>query len=263
MKKSIFIATILGIFLICTFVFAYPFYVGYSGAPGTSGKCASTCHGSTGGTIQIAGFPTEYVPDSTYTVTISHSGGSSITNFNGSCRIGSGSQNAGIITAGTNTSVYNVTNETNGIHFSSNNQSSGTFNWTAPGVGIGDVKIYIAGQQGNKNGPNTDLVSTATELVSGIHGNNGNIPTDVNLFQNYPNPFNPETKIEFAIPQQGNVTLDIYNATGQKIKSLIDKELNSGYYEIHWDASNYASGVYFYTLSAGDRVITKRMTLLK
>ena len=263
MKKSLFFVTILGVFLVYTIVIAFPPYVGYSGAPGSSGSCASTCHGTTGGTIQITGFPTEYVPGNSYIITISHVGGNSIRNFNGSCRIGTGSQNAGVITAGSNTSVYNVSSETNGIHFTSSNQSSGTFNWTAPAMGTGDVKLYIAGLQGSKNGPNTNLVLTSTELVSGIHGNNGNIPAEITLFQNYPNPFNPETIIEFAIPQQEYVTLNIFDITGQKIETLIENKLNPGNYEINWDASNYASGIYLYTLSVGERVVTKRMTLLK
>lgn len=263
MKKAFFFVTILGVFLIYEFVLAYAPYVGYSGAPGLSGSCASTCHGSSGGTIQITGFPTDYVPGNSYIITISHAGGNSIRNFNGSCRIGTGSQNAGIITAGTNTSVYNVSSETNGIHLSSSSQSSGTFNWTAPAVGTGDVKLYVAGLQGSKNGPNTNLVLTSTEQVSGIHGNNGNMPKQINLFQNYPNPFNPTTNIKFDISKSGFTILKVYDLLGKEIQTLVHQDLKTGSYAVDFDASKLTSGVYFYRLEAGDYVETRKMVLMK
>ena len=262
-KKIISIGALITILAISIIALAYQHYVGYSGAPGSQGTCASTCHGSTGGTIQIAGFPSEYVPDSTYTITISHNGGSTITNFNGSCRIGSGQQNAGVISAGTNTVVYNVSAETNGIHFSSNYHSSGTFNWTAPSTGTGLVKLYIAGQQGSKSGPNTALVLTSNENVTGLHGTNGNTPTQFTLSQNYPNPFNPETIIEYSVPQQGHLKLEVFDIAGQKVETLFDGFQETGYYTIAWNASDYSSGVYLYRITLEDRVITKRMTLLK
>ena len=97
---------------------AVPGYIGYSGAPGTHGSCAASCHGGSGGTIQVTGFPGSYVPNQAYTVTLSHNGGHAIAQFNGSCRIAAGSVNAGIISAGTNTATYYTSNETNGIHLS-------------------------------------------------------------------------------------------------------------------------------------------------
>jgi len=140
-------------------------YVGYSGAPGSNGTCASSCHGTTGGTIQITDFPADYTPGQTYSVTISHSSGSAIRQFNGSCRVGTGSTNAGVIAAGTNTATYNTGGETNGFHLSSIDQQSGTFQWTAPAQGTGVVRLYIAGHQGGYSGQNTDLVLVANEHV--------------------------------------------------------------------------------------------------
>ncbi|MBL7129320.1 MAG: T9SS type A sorting domain-containing protein [Ignavibacteria bacterium] len=263
MKNTIISAAIIVMFFISVSVFSFPSYTGYSGAPGSSGNCASTCHGSSGGTIQISGFPTQYTPGQAYIITISHNGGQTIRNFNGSCRIGTGSSNAGVISAGTSTSVYNTAGETNGVHLSSNSLNSATFNWTAPSSGTGTVKLYIAGHQGSKNDPNTNIILTATEIISGIPGINGNIPTEITLFQNYPNPFNSETIISYSVPKQGNVKLDIYNVAGEKMETMVDGYKESGYYMIAWDASNYASGVYYYRLTVGDRDITKRMTLLK
>jgi hypothetical protein len=136
-------------------------YTGYSGAD-PSRVCASSCHGASGGTITVTGFPTNYTPGQAYTITVAHDGGSSIENFNASVRIGSGSTNAGVVTAGTNTAVYNVSGETNGVHFSSPGNASGTFTWTAPSPPVGTVKLYLAGHQGaTAGGKNTEVVLTA------------------------------------------------------------------------------------------------------
>jgi hypothetical protein len=137
-------------------------FTGYSGAPGTTGTCAGFCHGSGGGTITVSGFPDSYTPGQAYVVTVAHTGGSSIQNFNASVRVGTGPANAGTITAGTNTAVYSVSGETNGIHFSTPGQASGTFTWTAPSPGVGPVKLYLAGHQGaTSGGPNTEIMLTA------------------------------------------------------------------------------------------------------
>ncbi len=149
--------------LIFAFAMAHPHFTGYSGAPGSFGNCASSCHGSPGGTIEVTGFPTEYAPGSTYTLAISHNGGSSIAGLNGSCRIGTGSDNAGLIASGTNTVAYSISGETNGIAMSSTDLDNGTFSWTAPDVGTGDVTLYLAGTQGGFSGLNSELIFVATE----------------------------------------------------------------------------------------------------
>src|SRR4030095_5944897 len=85
----------------------------------------------------------------------------------------------------------------------------------------------------------------------GINQTNSEIPQKFALLQNYPNPFNPETKIKFQIPNAGFVKLAVYDAGGKLVKILVDENLNSGTYNIGWDASAYPSGVYFYILSSG------------
>jgi hypothetical protein len=86
------------------------------------------------------------------------------------------------------------------------------------------------------------------------------------LFQNYPNPFNPVTKIKFSLPSIGNVQyvrLIIYDALGREAATLVNKRLKPGTYEVEWDASNYASGVYFYKLIMDRRVSTRKLCLTK
>lgn len=85
------------------------------------------------------------------------------------------------------------------------------------------------------------------------------------LSQNYPNPFNPSTKIKFSIPaeNQGNTSLVVYDITGREVSLLVNNELNSGEYEVEWDASAIPSGVYFYKLISGLFTETKKMLLVK
>ena len=89
------------------------------------------------------------------------------------------------------------------------------------------------------------------------------IPRKFNLSQNYPNPFNPSTTIEFSIPQQSFVTLKVYDLLGREIASLVNKELQSGSYKTQFNASNLASGVYLYRLSADGFIQTKKLMLMK
>ena len=92
---------------------------------------------------------------------------------------------------------------------------------------------------------------------------NGEIPSDFNLSQNYPNPFNPSTKIKFQIVESGNVSLKIYDLLGNEITNLVNEELSSGSYEVTFNASHLASGIYFYRLQAGSFIETKKMILLR
>ena len=97
-----------------------------------------------------------------------------------------------------------------------------------------------------------------------IKANDENIlPKEFTLFQNYPNPFNATTIISYQIPNSSNVELDVYSITGQHIATLISQHQTAGNYKYEWDANNFASGVYFYKITAGDFVQMKKLILLK
>ncbi|MBD3233672.1 MAG: T9SS type A sorting domain-containing protein [candidate division Zixibacteria bacterium] len=89
------------------------------------------------------------------------------------------------------------------------------------------------------------------------------VPESKKLLSNYPNPFNALTEISYAIGEEGNVSIEIFNLMGRKIETLVNRHQQPGAYSVRWDAQNYASGVYFYKLQIGDEAIIKRMTLLK
>ncbi len=90
-----------------------------------------------------------------------------------------------------------------------------------------------------------------------------NIPAKFILGQNYPNPFNPTTSIDFSITQQSDVNITVYDAVGQAVEVLVNNNVPAGTYKITWDASRFASGVYFYRMDAGEFVKTQKMILLK
>ncbi len=94
-------------------------------------------------------------------------------------------------------------------------------------------------------------------------------PKEFSLSQNYPNPFNPTTKIRYTIAPpnlpkgEALVQLKIYDILGSEVTTLVNKEQEAGYYEVNFDGSKYASGVYIYRLVAGDYVSTKKMMMIK
>jgi Secretion system C-terminal sorting domain len=97
----------------------------------------------------------------------------------------------------------------------------------------------------------------------GINNPVVSVPKDYVLYQNYPNPFNPTTKIKFEIPKSGLVTLKVYDITGREIQILINEVKKAGSYDVLFNASNLASGVFFYRIQSNDNVMTKRMVLIK
>ena len=148
---------------------------------------------------------------------------------------------------------------------------SGTFDWTEAVFDLsgytGTAKFrFIFGSDGavTKEGwyiddlymenevPNSDLVET-------IH---------FELYENYPNPFNPTTTISFNLPENAPVNLEIFNLKGQKVRTLINSELKAGKHNIVWNGLDnngkpVASGVYFYRLSNGEQILSRKMMLMK
>jgi|GEM_PF-2171995 len=89
------------------------------------------------------------------------------------------------------------------------------------------------------------------------------LPSKIELAQNYPNPFNPVTFIEFSIPKTTNVRLSIFDLQGKEVIVLINENRDAGNYSIEFNGSNLSSGIYFYKLEAGNKVLTKKLTLIK
>ncbi len=100
------------------------------------------------------------------------------------------------------------------------------------------------------------LVTAITPVVSSV-------PEKYSLSQNYPNPFNPVTKINFAIPKSGLVTLKVYDVLGREVSTLVNEIKNAGTYKVDFNASNLSSGMYFYKVSVNGFTDVKKMMLIK
>ncbi|MBI5403808.1 MAG: T9SS type A sorting domain-containing protein [Ignavibacteriae bacterium] len=100
-------------------------------------------------------------------------------------------------------------------------------------------------------------------LITGISNTSTEVPATFSLSQNYPNPFNPTTKINFALPKSGLVTLKVYDVLGKEVATLVNEVKNAGTYNFEFDASNLTSGVYFYKIEANGFTDVKKMMLVK
>lgn len=142
------------------------------------------------------------------------------------------------------------------------NRPLSKFNGQSPN-GYWKLRIYDAASGNIGTLDAWSLIITYTNVI-GITGNQ-NIPTQFKLYQNYPNPFNPVTKIKFSLPHGNDllVKLRIYDILGREVTTLINQQLKPGSYQLEWDASAYASGIYFYRIESESFTETKKMVLVK
>ena len=147
-----------------------------------------------------------------------------------------------------------------------------TFDFSAPLFPNND-KLYIgsSGENGFKrfwgriddvriSNKKSDVLDFSTSVEQ---QNLITVSNKFSLEQNYPNPFNPTTTIEFYLSENNFTKLDIYNAIGKHVKSIVNQELDKGKHEITFNATNLPSGIYFYKLEQGTYTILKKMVLLK
>ena len=104
--------------------------------------------------------------------------------------------------------------------------------------------------------------------ITDVDGNPNVIPLEYSLGSNYPNPFNPTTQIEYALPVSNHVSIKVFNSLGQKVKTLVDRQMTPGTHHTNWDGTNDAgnvvpSGLYFYKMESSHFNSVKRMLLLK
>jgi hypothetical protein len=106
-------------------------------------------------------------------------------------------------------------------------------------------------------------IAMRTDIAVTVEASTGVVPVDYALLQNYPNPFNPTTRIEFALPAAGFVTLKVYNVLGEEVATLATGNFVAGLHRVTWDGSEAPSGVYFCRLTAGWGVQTIKMMLTR
>jgi len=102
------------------------------------------------------------------------------------------------------------------------------------------------------------------QVVTAVHDERGDIlPAEYRLEQNYPNPFNPSTTIEFALPEQSEVSLKLYNVLGEEVGRLMERTLPAGYHKVQVRAQGLSSGVYLYRLEAKSERSGRTFTMVK
>lgn len=106
----------------------------------------------------------------------------------------------------------------------------------------------------------TDIVHLK---IVGVVNNPNDIPKDFYISQNYPNPFNPSTTIDFGLPKESDVQIEVYNILGQRLAVLVDGKMEAGNHAVVFDGDRFASGVYFYVMRAGDKIFKEKMLLIK
>jgi len=134
-----------------------------------------------------------------------------------------------------------TTNNPNSYAFTDNNLNSGIYNYRLKQVDYNGSFEYLN-------------LSNAVAI---------GVPNKFSLAQNYPNPFNPTTTILYGVPNDGLVTMKIYDINGKEIKTLVNEPKTAGYYTTVFNASGLSSGVYFYKLTSGNFVIAKKMVIMK
>ncbi len=121
----------------------------------------------------------------------------------------------------------------------------------------------VAQVQKSKSEDGIRFAITITPNTTSVSNETGDDPIAFELEQNYPNPFNPSTTINYTVASTGTVTLNVYNLMGQKVAELVNATKAAGSYNVSWDASGAASGMYIYRLEAGGQTLTRKMTLIK
>jgi hypothetical protein len=134
-----------------------------------------------------------------------------------------------------------------------------TFSGTPAEAGNLSVKITVT------DSANTSVSCTfaINVIITGIEETKEQLPESSNLLQNYPNPFNPTTTIEFVISKTGRYSLSLYNALGELVKIISNREYESGYYKETFNAAGLPSGMYIYRLTGSNANIVRKMILLR
>jgi len=136
---------------------------------------------------------------------------------------------------------------------------------TDPGFRSIRYRVTAVDNTSKESVPSDSVVTTTISALQdkiNITTNN-KIPDEYLLNQNYPNPFNPTTRIDFSLKENGIISLKVYDLLGRDVATLLNEQKPAGTYSVEFNATNLPSGIYFYTLTSGKFMATKKLILLK
>ena len=155
----------------------------------------------------------------------------------------------------------------NGIHTTTSEATTGSDVWDAPLDASHTSFSIVITTEGDHPYHCTPHISVMTGTIHATAPNavndEENSPNKFQLSQNYPNPFNPSTRISWQLPIGNWQTLKVYDVLGNQIAILVDEYKPAGEYEVNFNAKGLVSGIYYYTLTAGNFTATRKMLLLK
>ncbi|MCU0412621.1 MAG: T9SS type A sorting domain-containing protein [Bacteroidetes bacterium] len=140
-----------------------------------------------------------------------------------------------------------------------NSTSQNPFTLTAPGAGTYTVNAGFKSPSLVWESKQVTLTPTGVERSAPA----GSIPQQPRLNQNYPNPFNPTSTIEYFLPMDAAVSLEVFDQQGQHVRTLVSHRQSAGHHAVRFDADGLASGVYLYRLTAGQAAVIKKMALVR
>jgi hypothetical protein len=171
-----------------------------------------------------------------------------------------------LVVSGTN--LFAGTN--GGVFLSTNNGTS----WTAVNGSLTDHPVSALAVSGDILFVGTPITFAGdykggvwrrplSEMVTSVEHIAGRLPRMFELCQNYPNPLNPSTTIKYNLPKSAEVRLGVYDVLGREVSMLVNEKMDAGVHEVKFEASDLSSGLYFYRLSVGDFVQSKKLMILK
>ena len=157
--------------------------------------------------------------------------------------------------------VYSAQTGTDGVAFieGGKTQNVSDFCFEVTDVVLGGYTYDSAANLVTRSCESGDLFSAGGRGFAA----SSDVPEAIDLMQNYPNPFNPVTTVAFGLPSPSRVRLDIYTVKGELVETLVSGSLGAGYHTYEWNARNAASGIYFYRLITDEKVVTKKMVLMR
>ena len=137
------------------------------------------------------------------------------------------------------------------------------YSYTDANIPASAVEVSYRLKQADIGGSSEYSKTVTVELPVTTDVKDEDILTEFGLAQNYPNPFNPSTVIKYQLAAPGYVSIKVYNLLGKEVKTLVSRTLAAGKYEVEFDGSSLASGIYFYKMQSGSFVSVKKLMLMK